>query len=100
MEKVIHGLTGLKTAPLENLRFLRVLRTRDRIVRSNTECIHSLLRFRRHSRAHVTAKPSPTLHRSFTPCWQLPRLAALLSQTISPPKDSAFSMPFIHSAAS
>ena len=23
--------------------FLRVLRTRDRIVRSNTECIHSLL---------------------------------------------------------
>ena len=42
MEKVIHGLTGLKTAPLENLRFLRVLRTLDRIVRYNTECIHSL----------------------------------------------------------
>ena len=36
VEKVIHGLTGLKTAPLENLQFLLVLRTRDRIVRSNT----------------------------------------------------------------
>ena len=43
VEKVIHGLTGLKTAPLENLRFLLVLRTRDRIVRSNTELIHSQL---------------------------------------------------------
>jgi len=31
VEKVIHELF-----PLENLRFLRVLRTRDRIVRSNT----------------------------------------------------------------
>ena len=38
MGKVIHGLF-----PLENLRFLRVLRTRDRIVRSNTLFIHSLL---------------------------------------------------------
>ena len=38
VEKVIHGLF-----PLENLRFLRVLRTRDRIVRSNTWFIHSLL---------------------------------------------------------
>ena len=42
MEKVIDGLTGLKTAPLENLLFLRVPRTRDRIVRSSTESIHSL----------------------------------------------------------
>jgi len=31
VEKVIHGLLSL-----ENRRFLRVLRTRDRIVRSNT----------------------------------------------------------------
>ena len=31
VEKVIHGLF-----PLEKLLFLRVLRTRDRIVRSNT----------------------------------------------------------------
>ena len=38
MEKVIHGLFSL-----ENILFLRVLRTRDRLVRSFQQCIHSLL---------------------------------------------------------
>jgi len=31
----------LKTGPLENIRFLRVLRTRDRIVRSKKLFIHT-----------------------------------------------------------
>lgn len=39
MDKVFHAL-----CPLANLRFVRVLRTRDRIVRSKRLFIHSLLK--------------------------------------------------------
>ena len=41
MDKVFHALF-----PLANLRFVRVLRTRDRIVRSKRLFIHSLLKRR------------------------------------------------------
>lgn len=64
----------MKTAPLENLLWLQVLRPRDRIVQSNTHWIHrlkspffprSLLRLHRPQRFGLQKRPTdlPTCHR-------------------------------------
>ena len=58
MDKVLHTLCRL-----ENLRFVRVLHTKDRIVRSNTQFIHSLLA-EAESTGRRLAQECPTSHAS------------------------------------